>query len=179
MSTAVAPAKSKSARLSSVSIRRARLSDDEWLLGELKKFSKFADTKTSLFGDDESARRGVHRLIAGHLVLIAERAIPGGTPSTGVKFERVGFVAGIRTPHFFNPAVIMLAELFWWVAEEHRRSRVGGQAAIMLLDEFVAQAKDLGGTWITFCLEHNSPVNEKALLKRGFRLQEHSYLLEP
>lgn len=134
----------------------------DWLVSQLREFSAFFGTKKSLYGTEENARLGITNMINGHIVLVAER-----------EGQLLGFIAGVITPHMFNPNIRVLAETFWWVAEEHRGSRAG----LMLLNEFM----DYGTAncdWITFALEHHSPVDEKCLLRRGFHLQERSYLME-
>ena len=148
-----------------IGIRPGRPEDIDWLLGQLKNFSDFFGTKLSLFGADEDYSRFVIQSFMSepHVLLIAEKEDVGP----------IGFVAGIVTPHLFNPAIKVLAESFWWVDEAHRGSRAG----LMLLNDFIAWGKTRVD-WITFALEEKSPVNEKALLKRGFRLQERSYLME-
>lgn len=85
----------------------------------------------------------------------------------------IGFVGGYSIPHPFNPDIKLLSEMFWWVSEEHRGSRAG----LMLLNAFTSYGKE-HADWVTMAIEHNSPINERALTKRGYKLQERSYLLE-
>ncbi len=142
-----------------IHVRTANITDIDWLLSELKEFSKFYDSRIELFGDPEHARRGLIDLMANHLLLIADKA-----------HTRMGFIAGLIVPHLFNPKIKVLAETFWWVPEAHRGSRAG----LMLLDSFVAYGNK-HANWITFSLESKSPVD---LTKRGFKFQEKSYLME-
>lgn len=146
-----------------ITIRRAHHNDLDFLLAQLREFSQFFGTEKALFGDESYARQTLLGMIADHPFFVAEGE--GAGP--------VGFVAGLITPHLFNPNIRVLAETFWWVSEEHRGSRAG----LMLLEEFVKFGKE-NVDWITFALEEKSPVNEKALTKRGFKLQERSYLKE-
>ena len=47
----------------------------------------------------------------------------------------------------------------------------------MLLNEWIRVGK-LKADWITMAIESNSPINERILLKWGFKNSETSYLLE-
>jgi hypothetical protein len=146
----------------SLLVRTAKESDLDFLASEALKFSKFYGTKFQLFPGEELAKKGFESLMTKHLVLISE---DNGVPT--------GFIAGYYLPHPFNPNLILLAESFWWVKEEFR----AGRSALKLLNAFVDFGKK-HANWITFSLEHHSPVKESCLLKRGFRFQEKSYLLE-
>lgn len=97
-----------------------------------------------------------------HVLLVAES-------SAGI----IGFVSGMLHQHLFNPNIIVLTETFWWVKEEHRGSRAG----LVLLNEFTRIGK-MKANWIAFTLEHHSPVNDRCLIKRGYAIKEHTYLLE-
>lgn len=143
--------------------RAARLDDIDWLVAQLREFSKFFATKRSLFGDEAYVREGLKTLISDHLVLFA--CDDEDTP--------IGFIAGMAHPHLFNPTIRVLTESFWWVEP----SRRGGKAALVLLEEFIFWGK-ANCDWVVFTLEHHSPVKESQLTKRGFSLQERNYLLE-
>lgn len=144
-------------------IRKAGPSDLEWLLVQLRDFAAFYNTKKSLFPKgDEHGRLMVDALIAEHVVLIAEKdSVP------------IGFIAGVFLKHPFNPEIRTLSEQFFWVTAAHR----GGRAAVMLLNGFVALG-ELKADWILFTIEHGGPMNDRALLSRGFRLKEINYLKE-
>lgn len=150
-----------------MTVRRAAFADLDWLLGELREFSAFYATRRQLFGDEAYARVALRRMITDHLVLIAEAK--GG--------ERVGLISGWLYPHPFNPEIKTLSETFWWVATQFKNTFIGGRAAQLLLDAFIEQGK-ARAQWIVFMLAHNTQVNERALLRRGFRLQERAYLME-
>ncbi len=145
-----------------VSIRRAKAGDIDWIVAELKLFAAHYQTKHPLFPDLEHAKQTIQAMIDNHVVFVAVRGE-----------ELLGFIGGILTPHFMNPAISTLAELFWWVAKEHRGSRAG----VLLLNAFVLFGED-NAEWITVSIEHRSPIHEKCLLKRGFNVQERSYLKE-
>lgn len=145
-----------------IQVRPATTQDLDWLIGQLKDFAAFYASKRSLFGEESYVRAVITSMIERHLVLVAER----GT-------ELLGFIGGIVTPHFMNPDIQVLTETFWWVSPEHRRTRAG----LMLLEAFVGYGK-ANAQWTQMTLEHESPVADRCLTKRGFQLKEHSYLLE-
>lgn len=149
-------------QISTISVRRAKSEDVGYLVAQLKEFSVFFGTRRPLFPTEEFASVSMLGFIENHLVLIAER---GG--------EQIGFIAGMITPHAFNPEIKVLLEMFWWVNELHRGSRAG----LLLLEEFTAWGR-ANVDWILMGLEAKSPVNEKVLTKRGFKLHERSFLLE-
>lgn len=147
----------------SILTRKATLEDIPWLMVELEKFAKFFGTHLSLF-NPETAPAGLTDLISNHVFLVAQRNTDG---------ERLGFVAGLLSPHFMNPEIIQLTELFWWVPEEYRRTGAGH----LLFEEFV-KVGVVEADWVNFTLEHHSPVKDEFLLKRGFKPQERSFILE-
>lgn len=145
-----------------IATRRADLTDIDWLFECCVAFSVFYGSKISLAADEEYARFFLKNLIENHFVLVGFK-----------DNERAGFIAGMVSPHHFNPHIKMLAELLWWVREEHRNSGVGAK----LFREFVHYGK-ANCDWITFTLEENTPIGDAVLLKQGFRLTEKAYLLE-
>lgn len=147
----------------SVEIRRAQTSDIDWILSELKEFSKFYGTRHSLFGDVEYSHDVLNVLIRDHLFLIADHVDHG----------RIGLIAGTVEPHPYNLKIMCLNECFWWVSEKHR----GSKAGLLLLNEFVRIGKQ-HCDWIWMTLETDSPVKDATLLRRGFKEQERSFLLE-
>jgi hypothetical protein len=146
-----------------VSVRLANTDDIPWLVGECREFSKFFNTKKSLFPEhDTHAWDTLHTLIQGHPFFVAER-----------DYMRIGFIAGALQPHAFNPDITVLTEIFWWVTEGARGTRAGA----MLFHEFLKYGK-AHADWIIMTLEAHSPVRPDALERRGFHLHESSYLLE-
>lgn len=144
-------------------IRRASYDDIDWILPQLKEFSRFYGTKKELFSTDDYSREGMEAIIKHHVCFIAERKDVG----------RVGLIAGFVMPHVFNPNVTVLSEVFWWVDPLYRGSR----AALLLLNEFVAWGKK-NAQWVTFSLTEKSPVDDSVLTRRGFHLHERSFLME-
>lgn len=143
-------------------VRRANINDIDWILNELKKFVAFYGSPR-LFNFDipDHNLEFITNVIDKHLFIIAEQ---NGSP--------VGFIAGLIHPHGFNPDLKCLSELFWWIPEEHRTSR----AASLLLKSYIEFGR--GFDWVTMTIEDKSQLNEKSLLKRGFKLKEKTYLME-
>ena len=102
------------------------------------------------------------KIMSDHFCMVAERA-----------GKLVGMIGAIVAPHFFNPAIQTLTELFWWVIPEAR----GGRAGLMLLQSLVDFGK-ANVDWIVCTLELDSPVNPECLNRRGFKLHERAFLLE-
>lgn len=132
------------------------------MLDQLRQFSQFVGTKRPLFADEGFAREKMISMIREHVVLVAEKDT-----------QRMGVIAGILVPHFMNPKIRVLAEMFWWVQPEHRQTRAG----LLLLKEFIRYGKE-AADWITFALEHNSPVRDETLLRHGFSPLERNFILE-
>lgn len=150
----------------------------DWLVSQLRAFSDFFTSKFKLFPHDEEAvRRKLKILIDEHFVRIAETqdntALLNAVTGRPLGEIRVGFIAGMHSEHFFNPEIKTFTELFWWVTPEYR----GSSAGVRLLEAFIDYGDARPG-WICFGLEHNSPVKDETLLKRGFRHQERSFLKE-
>lgn len=157
-----------------ITIRRAKLEDLDWLIGQLRLFSAFYDSKKPLFGDEKYVREGLTTMIDKHLVLVAvHRADHLDSRCGCTEGHPVGFIAGFLIPHVFNPAITCLSETFWWVQEEHRRSRAG----YMLLKEFIEFGKK-NVDWILCTIEEHSPINPSALMNRGFKLKEQNFVME-
>jgi len=144
-------------------IRRAEQSDYNWLVEQMSSFSDFFGSKKKLFGNMEHIKKTLPVFIDTHVFLIAEKSGLGP----------VGFISGFIGPHPFNPDIEVLTETFWWVTPEYR----GGRAGILLLNEFIEMGKECCD-WIVMSVEHNSPINEDCLTKRGFSMKERAYIME-
>lgn len=145
-----------------VTVRKAEFGDIPWLIEQAHAFEEFAGYRRALLRDPLHARDVFTRLITDHLILIATDGA-----------HQMGVIAGWRSPHPFNPTIRVLAEVFWWVPETYRNTRAG----VVLLREFERVGR-LDTDWVIFSLEHNSPVREAHLTKRGFRMVERAFLLE-
>lgn len=144
-------------------VRYANAGDIDWMVEQLRAFDKFAAYGRSLIEDEVHARIGILGLMQNHVVFLAE-------DEWG---NRMGFIAGYRTQHPFNPRIRMLTECFWWVAESHRRSRAGA----ILLKEFITYGRRYCD-WVVMSLENVSPVKPGSLERLGFKAKESSFLLE-
>ena len=132
-------------------IRKATVSDLDWIIEELGEFSKEFKSKISIKGSDEYCRKTLIEIINNHVFFISE-------DKAGV---RTGLISGV------------LIKLFWWVKKEFRNTRSG----LMLLNKFISFGKE-NVDWTLISTEIDSPVSDKCLVKRGFRLQEKNYIME-
>lgn len=147
-------------------VRPATPEDVVWMLAQAADFDAFVDTRHQVFGND--AGRILNDLIDQQPVFVSELQHPtAGAVQTGM-------LIAVVHPHLFNPELVVLTELLWWVAPEYRATR----AAALLLHAFEETAKRIGADWVVMSLEAKSPLNPDALEKRGYRLQERSYLME-
>ncbi len=145
-----------------ITTRLANSSDIDWLFEECKAFAKTYESKLNLASNEDYGRTSLGYLVENHLVVMS---LKDGEPT--------GFIIGMKQPHHFNPDITMLSELFWWVKPEHRLGSSGAKLFKAFMD-FGKQNCDC----ITFTLEETTPLSEKALTKRGFRLTEKAYFME-
>lgn len=138
--------------------------DIPWLMVQCHAFADWYPSAIRLFPDDwEHAIEVLGTLIDDHLLLIAE--LEPGTSA--------GFIAGMYSQHFMNPAITVLSEVFWWVEPQYRYSKAG----LALLEAYTAQGKD-SADWVTMSVEAHTAIKPGSLEKRGYRLNESSYLME-
>lgn len=143
-------------------VRRAEKRDIPWIAAELQNFSQFFQTKKQLFGDETYAHSFLEKLIEDHVFFVSAKGE-----------QLTGLISGFIAPHIFNPKIKVLTEAFWWIAKEHRK----GRSAYLLFSEFVKFGRE-HADWITFSLVEDSPIQGEALINRGFKLQEKSFLME-
>lgn len=146
-----------------ISVRKAEERDLDWISSQLREFSLFFNSKLPLFGDEAYVRIQLAGMLGAHVLLVSENE----------QGHLTGMVGGLLSPHPFNPEIRVLGEIFWWVAQKFRGTRSG----LVLLNEFVEIGKK-SADWVTFSLEDISPVNERTLMRRGFRLKERSFYME-
>ena len=141
-------------------IRDAVYEDIEWIVDYLGK------DMLSLYGIGNFCnipylkREFVPNLIDNHVCLVAEEERP------------VGCIAGMIVPAPYNPELVVLSELFWWVDEEKRNGLVGAR----LLHAFDKVGRDIGVDYLSMSLMPSSGVNTDALIKRGYRLTEYALI---
>lgn len=145
-----------------IDIRQATEADIPWLLEELKEFSKFYNTKRSLFGNSDHNQKFMTDVVNNHFMLISEN-----------ETDKTGFIAGLILQHPFNPDLKILQELWWWVPEKYR----GGRSGFKLFKDF-SEFGDRFCDMTLFTLEDQSPVSETMLTKRGFVKKEITYVRE-
>lgn len=81
--------------------------------------------------------------------------------------ENIGAIAAVPVPNLFNPKLVTMAELFWYVLPEHRESRAGAML-LKAFDDCAAESADEA----TMSLLPTSIVNTRSLEKRGFMFGE-------
>lgn len=144
-------------------IYRAGEPDIPWVIKQLREFGDWYGTKLNMFGDEEYALQFVEMVAKSHVLLIAS--------DNG---ERVGLIAGLFTPHMYNPKIRVLHELWWWVVESKRRCR----AASMLLDEFTRIGREKCD-WIQFgSVLGKTDVMGRTMARRGYKPAEVMYRME-
>lgn len=149
-------------------VRRADLTDIPWLLDQLRAFDTFFASKHRLFPTEEVARAFLEALIgdADQPFFIAQNDV------------RTGFIGGTIGPHYLNPDLVVLTELFWWVVPAHRGSSAGGR----LLVEFEEFGRQRGAQLICMTLEQRTIdeglIDPRSLVARGYVEKERAYLLE-
>lgn len=144
-------------------IRSANLLDVPWLLEQLRQFDHFFGTKKSLFPEDPKTAAGIiEGLIVNQPFFVYENG------------SQQGFIAGAVARHPYNPDIIVLSELFWWVTPEHR----GGSAGARLLKHFMCYGIEADVDWIILTIENGTPIDPASLERAGFKLHERSYLME-
>lgn len=186
-----------------IEIYHAELKDIPFLMEEAKEFSKFSDyKKKQLYPGDEFALEFFTNLINKQVVFISKALKKGFAynqeldrackieeeePATDEKpallkltttfdedpWIRTGFIAGFLYPHFFNPDIVVLSELFWWVPEKFRNGRSG-----LMLFKFFKEFGEERADQVIMTLEEESPVQPRFMTKRGFRAKERSFILE-
>jgi N-acetylglutamate synthase-like GNAT family acetyltransferase len=145
-----------------IQIRLATVQDVDWLFACCEEFAAFYDSKISLAANPTYGKQFLAEVVEKHFVRIGVK--------DGV---RAGFIAGLVAGHHFNPDIVQLTELLWWVPQAYRHTGVG----MRLFEEFVKFGED-HCNWISFTLEDNSPIKDTFLLKRGFRMKEKVYIRE-
>ena len=82
----------------------------------------------------------------------------------------VGAIGGLVVPNLFNPELVSLNEVFWYVLPEFRKTRAG----YLLLKAFDNKGKEVAD-FTNMCLLFDSPVSIESLEKRGYMLKEFSF----
>jgi len=147
----------------SIIIRKATLDDSPVILKQLKDSSDFYDSKHPLYGNDEvHSHNIVTGLIKEHVFFVAEK-----------EGEVIGLIAGMLVPHIYNQNLMTLTQMFWWVKPEYRHGKTG----LRLLNAYT-EAGEEKADWIICTTHKHTPIKDRSFLKRGFHLNEKSFLKE-
>lgn len=144
-------------------VRPAVYDDIPWMLEQVAAFNEFVGTRHTMFPDAAKAEEKLKRFIDEQPVFIADDNGP-----------LAGMLVALIHHNLWNEDIVVLTEMLWWVPPHYRGSR----AAALLLLAFEDCAVSVGADWAVMSLEAKSPMNPDALEKRGYRLQERSYLME-
>ena len=147
----------------SIILRKPEKKDLEWLCEEFKIFSKYYNTKKSLYHSDEYTKDLILNISKNHIFTLAEDTEKG----------LMGWIVALAAPHLFNPDIKTTTLVSWWVSEEHRKSRVG----YLLLKNLIKIAKE-NSDWFIVTVNVDSPVKKESLKNLGFSLVENQYLME-
>lgn len=79
----------------------------------------------------------------------------------------VGALGALLLPNLYNPKIMNLTEVFWYVLPEHRNTRAG----LMLLNAFIDCADKLADE-STLSLLSTSQVNNETLGRKGYQMAE-------
>lgn len=160
---------------STITVRRALPGDIPWLVSQLRDFDVMFGAGRSLFPGEAKACEILAHLIGEHVFLVAlmDTKVTLVTGDCVEGPRRIGFIAGHIGAHPYAGFTV-LTELFWWVVPASRGTRAGS----LLLDRYIAAGRQLCAKWILMTLEHDSPVSDRVLTKRGFHHKESSYLME-
>lgn len=82
----------------------------------------------------------------------------------------VGVIGALVNPNVYNPNIMTMAEILWYVLPEHR----GGRAGYLLLKAIKEKADDLADE-LTLSTLAQSAVNDASLLRMGFEFAERAY----
>lgn len=105
------------------------------------------------------------------LYTLVDKMIADGTALI-VKYRGmpVGALGALLVPNTFNPEIITIAEVIWYVLPEYRQTRAGA----MLLKEYVKISESLADE-CTLSTLPSSDVGNNSLGKKGFTLEEFGF----
>lgn len=153
----------------SIAVRPANARDIPWMLEELVQLDQFFGAERPLMPSVDFARERLswmiqdpHRFLS--LVVVNKEL--------DVE-QQLGFLVSIFMDHFFTPEIIQCQSLLWWTTLKAR----GTIAGTLLLDTWVRQAS-ARANWIVLTIQEKTPINLKALNRRGFKQIDVKYLLE-
>lgn len=144
-------------------IREANKFDMDDLIDMIKRFSDEGPvTCLSLYRNEAHVRQLFNEIIAGRGLILIE-------PSEG-------FIAAVISPSIWNPKILQLSELAWWVVPDKREGTLGGRLFI----EYNRRAQEMINQgrveFYTCSLMSTSPRID--LEKRGLKRMEETYFKE-
>lgn len=139
-------------------VRTAKPSDCEWIVEQAKHFIDYLQLQFE--ANEPHLRQVIAEFVTKHVVVLVEK--------DGV---RCGIAAALLQPHVFNPNVRTLTEVMWWVVPEYRNTRAG-LLLLDTLDDIGNKTADL----VVMSVEAHSSVNERTLVKRGYKKQELAFV---
>lgn len=148
--------------MSNMIIRDAEIDDLDWIIEELREFSKLFNTRIPIMGNEDYVRSYVLGLMTNELLLLAED-----------QGRRLGFIAGVLSRHQFNPEITVLHALAWWVIPSAR----GGVAAGRLLGGLRSYGEE-HADWINVGIREGSCIGSRSLEGLGFFPIETQYIME-
>jgi len=144
-------------------IRDAEEADIPFIVGEGIKFLEHHPMNLQEGVDKEYLLSLATLLIKEHIVLIAEEGD-----------SKMGMIAGLVTPHIYNPKHLGVQELFWWVLPEYRTSKAG----LKLFKVFEERAIELNASFIAMVSTIYTPTLDKVYKRYNYRPVESSYFKE-
>ena len=148
-----------SERRTGYKIRRAGLVDGEAVMGLLLAFGE--EYRAPYAPSDEGLKGILEQVLYKGECFVAD--------SDG---EIVGGIGGAYYRNTFNPGVMVLGELFWYVCPDWRGTQVGGR--LFLEYEKAGYEKSHGMTMTL--LDSSDPRLDNSLKKRGFVVKERNYI---
>ena len=145
-------------------IRRGVDADIPWLLTQLRVFASHYPVALPIVGTDSYSETLLGTLMRDQYLSVA--TLDDGTP--------VGLIAGALVAHPYNPELLIVSELWWWVTPEARGSRAG----MMLLADLERWA-DAHDAPLSLTMETNTALNDRHLTKRGYVPVERQFIRLP
>ena len=140
-------------------IRRAKLDDLNSLMQHGKDFIAYHPAK--LKWNPKQVRDVVTDMIVNHVVIVAAegREVRGG-------------IGGRVIDNLFDPDETQLVELFWWVGEEWRKSKIGME----LFNAFEDVADILHCNSIVMTTTSLTPALDSLYERKGYEGYERTYM---
>jgi GNAT superfamily N-acetyltransferase len=145
-----------------VTVREARGGDVAWVFAQLRLFAETYGM-ADLWPGDEAAHLRAEAICASEPCYIAE-----------LDGERAGFIVGVVAPNYWNPALRVLTETLWWVAPGYRGQGLG-EGLLWVFEQYAAR---FGFPVALSTLGDKTPVPRETLERRGYRVQEVTWLKE-